>query len=217
MPMRLDLHLHTDISPCGEQRPEEAVARAREVGLDLICITDHFSTEVLEHLSPGPQENGLMVLVGMEYSTPDGDFLLFAPGKVPWFPRGLSSREVLEEIRRLGGLSIWAHPYRWGREPDEELLEDGLVDAIEVLNGRTSLLANAQARELAYAFDLPGVAGSDAHSVEEIGIVFNETDRLIRTVEDLIAAVKDGSVKPRLSEQLSRLYEMQLGMKYEPF
>ncbi len=187
------------------------------MGLDLICITDHFTTEVLDYVSCGRQENGLLVLVGVEYSTPDGDFLLFAPGKVPWFPRGLSSREVLSEIRRLEGLSIWAHPYRWGREPDEALLEEGLVDAIEVLNGRTSLLANAQARELAYAFGLPGVAGSDAHSVGEIGLVYNETETQIETAEDLIQAVKGGQVRPRLSERLSRLYEMQLGMKYEPF
>ncbi len=215
--MRLDLHLHTSFSPCGEQSPTEAKEKAREKGLDLICFTDHFTTEVLNHLRPGRQENGLIVLVGVEYSTPEGDFLLFAPGKVPWFPKGLSSREVLGEIRRLGGLSIWAHPYRWGREPEERLLEEGLVDAIEVLNGRSSLLANAQARELAHAFGLPGVAGSDAHSVEEIGSVYNESEIVIESIEDLIQAVKTGQLKPRLSETLSRLYEMQLGMKYEPF
>ena len=215
--MRLDLHLHTRISPCGEQEPQEAVKRAREKGLDLICITDHFSTEVTSYLKPGYQENGILVLVGVEYTTREGDFLLFAPQKVPWFPKGLSSREVLEEIRRIGGLSIWAHPYRWGREPDESLLEAGLVDAIEVLNGRSSLLANAQARELAYAFGLPGVAGSDAHASEEIGLVYNETQEPLETTEDLIRAVKEGLIKPKISEQLARLYEMQLGMKYEPF
>ena len=215
--MLIDLHLHTNISPCGEQSPEEAIKRAREVGLEVICITDHFTTEVLDYFQPGPQENGLILLVGMEYSTKDGDFLLFAPQKVPWFPRGLSSREVLQEIKQRGGLSIWAHPYRWGREPNESLLEEGLVDAIEVLNGRTSLLANAQARELAYAFGLPGVAGSDAHAVEEIGVVYNETEATIQTIEDLIQAVKKGLLRPKLSERLDRLYQMQLGMKYEPF
>ncbi len=209
----IDLHVHTDVSPCGQQSIEECLQRAREIGLHVLCITDHFSTEILSELedvsSPKP-----LVLVGMEYSTKEGDFLLFAPPKVPYFPRGLPAEEVFSEIHRLGGVVIWAHPFRWGRIPDERLLEKGLVDAIEVLNGRTSPLENEKARALAEAFGFPKVAGSDAHLADELGTVANVSSSEINSLEDLIETLKKGRLKPKiLSKDLKRTYKTIRGYK----
>ena len=208
--MRADFHVHTDISPCGEQSLSEVLKQASRVGLDLVCITDHFTTEALDHLSRLPQ-NGILVLVGLEYSAPEGDFLLFSPQKMPWLPAGLSAREVLQEIKKVQGLAIWAHPYRWGREPDESLLEEGLVDAIEVLNGRTAPVANAKARELALKYGLPQVAGSDAHYTEELGKVYNCLPGPVSSLEELRANIKNGQVEPLISEDLRPWYDLQLG------
>ncbi len=202
----IDLHIHTDVSPCGRQSLESCLKRATEVGLDLICITDHFSTEVFSDLK-NISSQGPKVLVGMEYSLPEGDFLLFVPAKVPSFPRGLSAEEVFSEVHRLGGVVIWAHPFRWGRLPEERLLEEGLVDAIEVLNGRTSPRENERARALAEAFGLPMVAGSDAHSEDELGSVANFCPEKLETVSDLVEAIKARLLEPMiLSRDLRRSY-----------
>ena len=43
---RVDLHLHTCLSPCGslEMSPQRIVETALERGLDAIAVTDHNST-----------------------------------------------------------------------------------------------------------------------------------------------------------------------------
>ncbi len=211
--MLVDLHMHTHVSPCGGQSPEEIFKEARKKGLELICLTDHFTTAVRAEIQEGLQENGLLVFVGLEYTTSVGDFVLLAPGLTD-LPQGLSPREVLQEVHRRGGVAIWAHPFRWGREPDETLLAEGLVDAIEVLNGRTSPRENAAAWALAQAFGLPGVAGSDAHLPDEIGTVANESEEHLETLEGLLESLRAGRLKPRvLRQELCRLYQ-HLGAIY---
>ncbi|MEG1798999.1 MAG: PHP domain-containing protein, partial [Synergistaceae bacterium] len=46
-PFWVDLHLHTALSPCGELEmgAPDIVARANEVGLDIIGIADHNTCE----------------------------------------------------------------------------------------------------------------------------------------------------------------------------
>jgi len=206
----IDLHVHTDISPCGHQSLRDCLQRAQEIGLEVVCITDHFSTEAACELKSLPFKRP-KVFVGMEYSVREGDFLLFAPDKVPYLPPGLSAEEVFSEIHHLKGLVIWAHPFRWGRIPDERLLEKGLVDAIEVLNGRTSPVENEKARAFAQAFGLPMVAGSDAHTTDELGSVANLALQKIETVSQLIEAIKKGLLEPLiLSKDLHHTYQWVL-------
>lgn len=210
----IDLHLHTDFSPCGGQSLKECVLRAREVGLSLIVITDHFSTEAASELPLPGLEGPPVVLVGQEYSTRDGDFLLFVPGGALTLPRGLPTEEVLTEVHAAGGLTIWAHPFRWRREVREELLEAGLVDAIEVLNGRTPPPENEKAKLLAEAYGLPGTAGSDAHFPEEIGSVANVCPEKIEHEKDLIEAVKAGLLTPKIiSPTLKGTYSFLKGYR----
>ncbi|NPA49886.1 MAG: PHP domain-containing protein [Thermodesulfobacteria bacterium] len=204
----IDLHVHTDVSPCGHQSLRECLERARGLGLDLLCITDHFSTEAACDLKAISLESP-KVVVGTEYTFREGDFLLFVPGKVPHFPPGLPPEEIFSEIHRLGGVVVWAHPFRWGRVPDERLLEEGLVDAIEVLNGRTSPFENEKARTLAEAYGLPMVAGSDAHTAEELGSVANLCPEKVENASDLIEAIREGLLHPTiLSKDLRHTYQL---------
>ena len=55
------------------------------------------------------------------------------------------------------------------------LASDGLIDALEAFNAKTSLShLNAQAAALAEELELPGGAGSDAHVPEAIGAAYVE-------------------------------------------
>ena len=188
--------MHTYVSPCGVMHPYDLLKQARSLGLDLLCLTDHFTTAVGIELSKIGPIKDMKVFVGLEYTAPEGDFILLAPN-LSDLPRGLSAHEVLTEVHRLGGIGIWAHPFRWGRQPDERLLTAGLVDAIEVFNGRTSPAENAAALELARKFGLPGVGGSDAHMPDEIGTVVNEISRELSTLDELIEAIRAGELKPK--------------------
>ncbi|HUX54771.1 MAG TPA: PHP domain-containing protein [Williamwhitmania sp.] len=68
---KADLHLHTVLSPCGslEMSPTALVARAKEVGLDLIAITDHNTTLHCELVQELAREVGIATILGAEVTT----------------------------------------------------------------------------------------------------------------------------------------------------
>jgi 3',5'-nucleoside bisphosphate phosphatase len=73
-----DLHIHTVLSPCADYRmvPEIIVARAKEVGLNLIAITDHSSGENAAAVTAAAAGSGVEVLPGMEVESREGVHLL---------------------------------------------------------------------------------------------------------------------------------------------
>ena len=68
---RVDLHLHTCLSPCGslEMSPQRIVETALERGLDAIAVTDHNSTLQCPEILALGEERGLMVFAGAEVTT----------------------------------------------------------------------------------------------------------------------------------------------------
>jgi predicted metal-dependent phosphoesterase TrpH len=111
-----------------------------------------------------------------------------------------------EFIRRLvdeaGGVIIMAHPYRarvrYNSNPEqlmESIIASGvfsLVDAIEVLNGRSSDQENRFAQEIGRRLNLKGIGGSDAHSPEDVPSFATEFERDVRSLDDLVAELKAG-------------------------
>lgn len=65
---RVDLHIHSCLSPCGawEMSPRNIARRAREAGLDLIAVCDHNSCENAGAVMEAGRRLGLAVLPGME-------------------------------------------------------------------------------------------------------------------------------------------------------
>jgi Uncharacterized conserved protein len=68
---RGDLHIHTVISPCGdlEMSPTNIVAKAKEVGLNIIGITDHNCTKHAPLIRALAEREGIFVLMGAEVTT----------------------------------------------------------------------------------------------------------------------------------------------------
>jgi hypothetical protein len=105
---------------------------------------------------------------------------------------------------------ISAHPYR--RQLPFELEKEGdwdealeraaanpaypLVHAIETLNGRGSERQNAFSLDVCERHALPQTAGSDAHSVHDVGACATEFDVPITGLADVIAALKSGRFRP---------------------
>lgn len=106
---RADLHIHTMASD-GTASVSQVLARAEEVGLDLIAITDHDRIDAAQAAQQMAQRNGLhvQVVVGEEISTLQGHLLgLFLQERV----RPLRSlRRSIAEIHEQGGIAIVAHP-----------------------------------------------------------------------------------------------------------
>ncbi|WP_229592106.1 PHP-associated domain-containing protein [Pseudodesulfovibrio sediminis] len=195
--MLIDLHVHSSVSRCSALAPIEIIELSVEQGLDGVCITDHDTVDILAHIKEGFQPNGLLVLVGMEYTTPQGDFLVHGP--VESLRKGMDASELLLEVERIGGAVISAHPFRGWRPCEVGLLDALPCTAIEVLNGRNSEHENSLAGALAKKLQLPGVAGSDAHNVAELGRFPTRFDVPVNNRMDLVNALKAGQCTPAAS------------------
>ena len=127
----------------------------------------------------------------MEYTSPDGDFLIF--GQVGEFAAGLRGEELLPMVHHArGGAAVAAHPFRPGRSVAEYVVQQGLCRIVESRNGRTSRRDNLRVREWLERYDLHTTGGSDAHTPEEIGRVPTFFDVPIRCEADLVSALNAG-------------------------
>src|SRR5271166_284837 len=171
--VRVDCHLHTVASGDAVLTLEQLAERARQVGLDVVCITDHNVTSAA--ITATERDLGVRIIVGEEIRTPEGDVIgLFLTERIPYV---LPLAEVTGLIRAQGGLIYLPHPFDPGRSSlgavAEELCAEGRADVIEVFNAKVDdQERNRQAAELAARFGLPGGAGSDAHDPEGIGAAY---------------------------------------------
>lgn len=68
---RADLHIHTVLSPCGdlEMSPGNIIAKASEIGLDIIAVTDHNHTGHAPLARELGERMGIWVVYGAEINT----------------------------------------------------------------------------------------------------------------------------------------------------
>ncbi len=81
-----------------------------------------------------------------------------------------------------------------------DLARNYKFDAIEILNGESLPAANKMAKKLAKDMKIPGIAGSDAHSISEICSVYTEVKASL-DIDEILASIKTGSilVPPKLN------------------
>jgi len=192
--MLFDLHVHTDLSPCSNMTIEDIVVRARERGLDGVCITDHHTMDIRHAVTEGIQANGLYVLFGMEYSTPQGDFLLFGPFED--LAPDLDGDLLLSTVRGRGGAAVAAHPFRESRPADERLIRSGLCHGVECVNGRNTFHENAAAGQWIERYRLTRCGGSDAHTLDELGTFATRFFVPVGSRAELIRALAQGLCRP---------------------
>jgi predicted metal-dependent phosphoesterase TrpH len=173
--MRLDLHTHSRFSRDGAATIEEILSRCQALGLDGCAITDHNSVEGSLRAVELAPSFGLLVIRGSEVSTAEGHLLAYGVSSV--IPRGRSVDETIEKIHEAGGIAVVAHPRRFPSGMGVRRASRSRFDAVEVLNGGSSPGSNRTSAALAARLGLPGVGGSDAHRIEEIG-------RAVTTVPD---------------------------------
>lgn len=166
--LRIDLHLHTRGSWDSLSDPERILARASRVGIERIAITDHDRLGVaLEMAARYPDR----VIPGEEVRTAEGvDVIgLYLSEEIP---RGTPALECCRRIRDQGGISLLPHPYAAGKGGGGKLAEilAPHVDIVEVFNSRLlSMKQNLRAVDLSERHGRLQSAGSDAHTVGEIG------------------------------------------------
>ena len=169
----MDLHLHSSASFDCRVPPLEVARRCGHKGLFPIFLTDHDGIDGARSLI----EAGTAAIVGEEILTTEGELIgLFLKEPVP---ARLSLEETVTAIKEQGGLVYLEHPYDTTRRNlREDAIERiaGQIDIVEVFNGRSQPEINCRAEELRSTLGVPGGAGSDAHTLAEIGSVFVEME-----------------------------------------
>jgi predicted metal-dependent phosphoesterase TrpH len=173
--VRVDLHSHTMWSGDSTTTPDELEEAVASSGLDVLCITDHNAIKGATDLA------GVLpcrVIVGEELRTHAGEIIgLFLTERIPF---GTPPADAARVIRDQGGVVYVPHPFDPMRRNLAEpalaaLTAAGLVDAIEVVNAKTSLQSlNRRAAEYAHAHGLAAGAGSDAHVPRALGAAYVE-------------------------------------------
>jgi len=174
-----DMHVHTEASDGGPI--DEVLARAVEIGLDVIAVTDHDTVDgAIEarrraHLERLP----IAVVPGVEVSSADGHIgALFVTRSIP---KGLSALETIRAIHEAGGLAVAHHPFvprilEWACGTKLGMgaaFLDLPLDAVEVTNAvpgggcRYNIATRELVRRHGSTMGLTG--GSDAHHPSDVG------------------------------------------------
>jgi predicted metal-dependent phosphoesterase TrpH len=174
--IKADLHIHTKYSGDCATRLDTLIERVEQMGLGCIAVCDHGTVEgalELQKIAP------FQVIVAEEVLTPEGEIMgMFLKETIP---SGIPVEAALRAIRAQGGLVCVPHPFDRYRSSAlqsktlERIASD--IDIVEVFNARSLPLQNlALPRRFAGRHHLPSGAGSDAHSLAEVGRAYVEIE-----------------------------------------
>jgi predicted metal-dependent phosphoesterase TrpH len=206
--MWIDTHCHTKYSYDNWLEPRDLVRRAKALGLDAVCITEHYSYEASFPVEQVGRDEGVLVLRGVEISTDRGHLLAYGIEDDGWNSWGqdnyLPLTKVIERINDLGGICVPAHPFR---EMGLASLLEGVLDlqgivAVESHNGGNCAGDNELAMAAAGHLKLPTLGGSDCHKVSAVGRCATWIDEPVTDMAGFVKAVRAGQCR---------------GAYYEPF
>ncbi|MDP3512047.1 MAG: PHP domain-containing protein [Sulfuritalea sp.] len=208
--MWIDTHCHTKHSYDNWLEPLDLIRRAKALGLDGVCITEHYSYEASEPVERIGREEGLLVLRGVEIATDRGHLLAYGVVDDGWNIWNRDSylplEEVIAHINDLGGVCAPAHPFRNVGLSSllEGLLELKDIAAVESHNGVNAESDNDLAIRASAHMGLPTLGGSDCHKVVAVGRCATEFSQPVTDMASFVAAVKAGACRGAYYEPYSR-------------
>ncbi len=198
--IKVDLHCHTEASADCITPLSLFPDRLREKGISVQAITDHdaiWGAQKLQEIVAAEASNGrsdLTIIVGEEVSTTEGEIIgLFLKEEIP--PR-MSPEETIACIKEQGGLVLLPHGFdpmkRYRLRPEARERLANVIDIIETFNARlSSRRYNQIAREWALAHELPMSAGTDAHTLLDVGSAWTALpEQPINSPQDLLLALQ---------------------------
>jgi hypothetical protein len=129
-PVRGVVHVHTRESD-GTGTVDQVAEAAARSGLKFIVLTDHGNG--LRVPAPPSYRSGVLCIDALEVTSSDGHVVALGLWGPTPYPLGAESQAVVEDIARLGGMSIAAHPSS-RKSTLEWKTWDPPVDGLEWLN-----------------------------------------------------------------------------------
>ena len=191
--------MHTIYSGDSSITPKRLVGFLHEHSfLKTVAVTDHKTMEGYYHVSKlAMAYEDILILPGIEVLTTQGDIVVIGMEERPPFP--ITPEETVAFAEDRNAIAIIAHPYR---------TLTGLGDyarrlkptAIEVYNPNATSEQNKTALQLAREMNLPQVAVSDAHAIEELGKGYTRV-ATEQNMDEILKAIKNGQTTPIQTSQ----------------
>ncbi len=193
-----DLHVHSHHSADCAVPVADLLARARELGIDVLAICDHNSVAGGLEGRALADRYGVRVIVGEEVKTAEGELIgLFLEETIP---AGMSFAETIAAIRAQGGVVYVPHPFdRLHFVPSRAVLRDNVagLDVVEVFNSRLAFPAfNETAERFARRYRIAAAAGSDSHVLPGLGTALTAMDEF-EGAGDFVAALAESRIVRR--------------------
>jgi len=191
--LKADLHIHTEYSMDCNTPLDKIIQRCLEIDINCIAVADHGTIEgalKLESIAP------FMVIVAEEILTPHGEIMgMFLKETIP---SGLPVEQTIARIREQDALVCIPHPFDTLRHSalDGRIIETIIeqIDIIEVFNARSPLMHGSdKANILAEKYGILKSAGSDAHTIAEIGNAYVEMPEF-NGKDDFLQALEKGEI-----------------------
>jgi predicted metal-dependent phosphoesterase TrpH len=208
MPL-IDLHTHTQpLSHDSLLTADDLIDAAKRAGLDGVCLTEHDFFWEQDKVRDLAVRHNFLVIPGIEVNTQYGHILVFGLERFVYGMHRLT--DLVRMVADAEGAMVHAHPYRrqlpfelekegdWSQALETTIRNDAYlhVNAIETYNGRGSERQNAFSTEVCLRLGLPETAGSDSHSLADVGACATQFDAPIEGVRDLINELKLGRCRP---------------------
>jgi len=192
--MLLDLHVHTNISFDSKIKIGNLLRKLKDIGLDGIAITDHNSYEAIPKAKEIAEKYDVQVFRAIEISTRKGHILAYGIDEQP--PYKHSVKETIEWVHDRDGIVVCAHPFSLTSPSLGEEIYHQKFDALEV-NASCSQSANHASELAARLMNISLIGGSDAHYLNNVGLVTTLFYDEITNEDELIAAIKKGNCEVR--------------------
>ena len=191
MQVKADLHVHSTYSSDSIITPKELVFYARRRGLNALAITDHNQVEGARKIAG---ETDFLIIPGTEVSSLSGHIVGLNVQEV--IPKHLSAEETVDRIHDAGGIAIACHPYALFKGSIGQHVT-AKFDAVETINASSFPFrsASSKSEKLAARFNLPRVAGTDAHYGPVIGCAYTVIESELN-LESILKAIVDGRCEP---------------------
>lgn len=200
--MLIEMHCHSsEHSGCSKVAAVELVRRVSAKKLQGLVLTDHHFLWSEADLAELRRKAGIpdefVILSGQETNVATfGDVLIYGAPAI--IPRGSSLSEVRKEYPDIA--VVWAHPYRDGREPTQDLLCSPLLDGIEIFNSNHTVRGNSLGLQDWRRYHFVATGGTDTHAASYAGIYPTVFKNQIGTIAELVGEIKNGRCRPFLKE-----------------
>jgi hypothetical protein len=192
------LHVHTTTSD-GDVDVATRIPQYRELGYDVVAVTDHWKTNDLS----GYSDEKFLAISGMEFhprtgtGAPAHHFIALNIPHPLNLDSGKAAQELIDQVISVGGKVIYAHPY-WTAHTLEEMSEVTGYIAVEVFNAVCGLEAAKSYGNVHWdqlmnkGCVLPAVSVDDIHSSRHINLGWTMIKAKALNTADIMDAVSKG-------------------------